>query len=72
MPATIKRSKFAGGDAQYLRDVQYRDGSNLDVRIALHRRFGTAEIDFADFEAELVEWPHNARVLDCGAGTGRF
>ena len=67
-----RRTAFAGGSPAYLRDVQYRDGSNLSVRIALHREFSTARVDFADFQAALIRWPARAQVLDCGAGTGRF
>lgn len=67
-----RRTTFAGGNPAYLRDVQYRDGSNLGIRIALHREFSTAPVDFADFQAALITWPARAQVLDCGAGTGRF
>lgn len=65
------RAPFAGGDQAYLRDVQYGDGTKLDVRTELHRRFSTA-IPFPDFEAALIEWPAAPRVLECGTGTGRF
>jgi SAM-dependent methyltransferase len=66
------RSAFAGGDQAYLCDVQYADGSKLDVRTTLHRRFGTSPIPFPEFEAQLIDWPTDARVLECGCGTGRF
>ena len=42
-----ERSPFAGGDQSYLRDVQYRDGTNLDIRAALHQRFATSEVGMA-------------------------
>lgn len=67
-----KRSAFAGGDQSYLRDVQYGDGSKLDVRTALHQRFSTSPIAFPDFEAGLIDWQASFDVLECGTGTGRF
>lgn len=69
---TDERPAFAGGDQGYLRDVQYADGSKLDVRTELHRRFSTASASFPDFEASLIEWPSEGMALECGAGLGRF
>lgn len=66
------RSAFAGGDQSYLRDVQYRDGSKLDIRAALHERFSTATTPFPDFAAGLIDWRPDQAVLECGSGTGRF
>lgn len=63
---------FAGGDQTYLRDVQYRDGTKLDVRTAIHVRFSTSTITFPDFVASQIEWSDAPRVLECGTGTGRF
>lgn len=40
------RAPFAGGDQAYLRDEQYGDTAELDVRTALHQRFSTADVDF--------------------------
>jgi len=65
------RAPFAGGDQKYLREVQYGDGSKLDVRTELHRRFSTA-VPFPEFEAALIDWPDSVDVLECGTGTGRF
>ena len=67
-----ERSAFAGGDQQYLREVQYGTGAKLDVRASLHRRFGTSPVAFPAFEAALVDWPEGAEALECGCGTGRF
>ncbi len=66
------RSAFAGGDQSYLRDVQYRDGSKLDIRAALHERFSTSAASFPDFAASLLRWRSDLAVLECGTGTGRF
>lgn len=66
------RSAFAGGDQSYLRDVQYRDGTNLDIRAALHDRFSTSPVSFVEFAAGLVDWRPELDVLECGTGTGRF
>jgi SAM-dependent methyltransferase len=66
------RSAFAGGDQAYLRDQQYGDTSRLDARSSLHQRFSTSKVTIAQFEAALVDWHHDDRVLECGAGTGRF
>ncbi len=67
-----QRSAFSGGDQEYLRDVQYADGSKLDVRTHLHRAYSTSPVSIAKFEADLVVWPSAASVLECGCGTGRF
>lgn len=66
------RAPFAGGDQTYLRDEQYGNSTKLDVRTALHQRFSTATLAFPDFEASLIDWPTDARVLECGTGSGRF
>mgnify|MGYP001824966247 CR=1 FL=1 len=66
------QSPFAGGDQSYLRDVQYRDGTKLDIRATLHQRFSTSELLFPDFEAGLIEWRADLAVIECGTGTGRF
>lgn len=61
---------FSGGDQGYLRDVQYRDSSNLDARIRLHERFSTAPVPLYEFVAGLVDWRPDLRVLECGVGPG--
>jgi SAM-dependent methyltransferase len=67
-----QRAPFAGGDQTYLRDEQYGDTSRLDARVVLHHRFSTSMVTIADFEAALTTWSDTDRVLECGAGTGRF
>ncbi len=72
MGSVSKRTPFAGGDQTYLREVQYGDGSRLDVRSALHQRYLTSPVAFPDFEAGLIDWQPDLTVLECGTGTGRF
>ncbi len=64
-------------DQRYLRDHQYRDASNLNARIALHRRFSTNSYPFTRWEfdhyvdrapAMYEPLPEHARVLELGAG----
>lgn len=50
--------------------AQYRDGSNLNARIALHARFSTATDDWHAWLMRLVQPPPDARVLEVGCGTG--
>jgi SAM-dependent methyltransferase len=66
------RSAFAGGNQDYLRDVQYRTGEKLDARAHLHRTYSTSPVTFARFEAALLDWTGVRDVLECGCGTGRF
>jgi SAM-dependent methyltransferase len=51
---------------------QYRDGSNLDARIALHARFSTATHNFHDWLFDFVVAPPDGRVLELGCGTGQL
>ena len=51
---------------------QYRDGSNLDARIALHARFSTATQNFHDWLFDFVTAPLDGRVLELGCGTGQM
>lgn len=67
-----ERSAFAGGDQDYLQNVQYGNNAKLASRVALHERFSTAAVAFPDFAAGLIPWGDEDRVLECGCGTGRF
>jgi ubiquinone/menaquinone biosynthesis C-methylase UbiE len=62
-------SKYA--DQQYLKGEQYRDSSNLDARVAIHRRFSTNPYGWSRwvFDA-LLKLPENARILELGCGPG--
>ena len=62
-------SKFT--DQQYLKNDQYRDSSNLDARIKIHRRFSTNPYGWCRwvFDA-LTKLPGNAKILELGCGPG--
>ena len=55
--------------ARLLRE-QYRDGSNLSVRIRLNQKFSTNRYGFFRWMFDRVQIPENARVLELGCGTG--
>ena len=53
-----ERAPFAGGDQNYLRDDQYRDGTNLDVRASLRKRlrFVADETEHEYRDVDAVAW----------------
>ncbi len=62
-------------DRGYLMTQQYRDGRNLDARIALHERFGEQPEPWHPWllaRARRALPRATARVLDLGCGTGRL
>jgi ubiquinone/menaquinone biosynthesis C-methylase UbiE len=62
-------SKFT--DQQYLKTDQYRDSSNLDVRIVLHQRFSNNSYGWFTWVFDtLLESPDNAKILELGCGHG--
>ena len=67
------RNAFAGGDQQYLRDVQYVDSSKLAIRANLHVAYGRG--DWFSWWAQQVPWPmpigdRPIDVLEVGCGAG--
>jgi ubiquinone/menaquinone biosynthesis C-methylase UbiE len=56
-------------DLAYVKD-QYRDGTNLDARIALHARFTTAPRPWTAWVFDHLDLQCDARVLEIGCGTG--
>jgi SAM-dependent methyltransferase len=58
-------------DQQYLTQDQYKDSSNLDVRLEIHRRFSTNPYGWFNwvFDA-LAKLPKDANVLELGSGSG--
>ncbi len=62
-------SKFT--DPHYLKNDQYRDSSNLDARVELHRRFSTNSYGWFSWIFDTLETlPSPARVLELGCGPG--
>lgn len=62
-------SKFT--DQGYLRTDQYRDSSNLDTRVVIHRRFSTNSYGWFKWVFDrLIKLPENARILELGCGHG--
>ncbi len=62
-------SKFI--DQDYLKNDQYRDASNLDARVTLHRRFSTNPYGWFPWIFDILETlPSTARLLDLGCGPG--
>ncbi len=64
------RSKFAGGDQTYLRDVQYADSSNLSARASLHAKYSTAAIPWMTWVRDRIELTADISVLEAGCGPG--
>ena len=64
-------SKFT--DQQYLKTDQYKDSSNLDARVEIHKRFSTNPYGWFNwvFDA-LMKLPANARILELGCGPGHM
>lgn len=51
---------------------QYKDASNLDARIALHTRFGTAKVNWYRWLFGRLTLPDGARVLELGCGPAKL
>jgi SAM-dependent methyltransferase len=59
-------------DQQYLRESQYKDPSNLNVRIALHAKYSRSDEPWFPWLAARVDWPEGADVLEAGCGSGNL
>ena len=59
-------------DQQYLRESQYKDPSNLNVRIALHAKYSRSDEPWFQWLAARVDWPEGADVLEAGCGSGNL
>src|SRR5579862_8181957 len=57
-------------DPRYLREEQYRDASNLNARIELHRRFGTNATKWNTWIFDQFRLPAAGRILELGCGPG--
>jgi len=52
-------------DPQYLKTEQYKDASNLNARIEIHRRFSTNTQGWFPWIFDMLEkLPQSARVLE--------
>ena len=62
-------SKFT--DQEYLKNDQYRDSSNLNARVELHRRFATNSGGWYPWVFNILEtFSPTANVLELGCGPG--
>ncbi|MDQ3458641.1 MAG: class I SAM-dependent methyltransferase [Deinococcota bacterium] len=55
-------------DRRYLLTSQYKDGSNLNARIELHRRFSTNPYGWTHWVLDQLELPSGSQVLELGCG----
>lgn len=51
---------------------QYKNAANLDARIALHSRFGTAKVNWYRWLFDHLTLPDGARVLELGCGPAKL
>ena len=62
-------SKFT--DQQYLKTDQYKDSTNLDARVEIHKRFSTNPYGWMQWVFDhLLNLPENAKILELGCGPG--
>jgi ubiquinone/menaquinone biosynthesis C-methylase UbiE len=62
-------SKFT--DQNYLKTDQYKDSSNLDARVAIHKRFSTNLYGWLTWVFDrILELPGKAKILELGCGSG--
>ena len=62
-------SKFT--DQQYLTTDQYRDASNLEARVVIHKRFSTNPYGWMTWVFDrLLKLPEDANILELGCGPG--
>jgi len=60
-------SKFT--DQQYLKSDQYKDSSNLDARVEIHKRFSTNPYGWFNWVFDVLsKLPANAKILELGSG----
>lgn len=57
-------------DPDYLRGSQYKDPSNLDHRVDLHKRFSTNPKGWLVWVFDQLALPAGARILEAGCGPG--
>ena len=59
-------------DQDYLLSDQYKDASNLDARIQLHRRFSTGKRGWMDWVFDQMTLPAESSILELGCGPGNM
>ncbi len=58
-------------DQHYLKTDQYKDSSNLDARVEIHKRFSTNPYGWMTWVFDhLLALPANAKILELGCGPG--
>lgn len=62
-------TKFS--DQEYLRAHQYKDASNLNARVAIHKQFSTNPYGWMNWVFDqLLKLPEDANILELGCGPG--
>ncbi len=64
----MARDDARWSDPEFLRREQYRDASNLDARVRLHRRHSTNGYGWFEWFFDRLVLPEQSRVLECGCG----
>src|SRR5258706_8894120 len=57
---------------EYLLKSQYKDSSNLQARIQIHKRFSTNKYSFHRWVFDHFNIPRPARILEAGCGPGHL
>ncbi len=57
-------------NSSYLQEHQYKDDSNLNARIQLHRRFSTNTYGWFRWVFDHFHLPQKSRILELGCGPG--
>ncbi len=57
-------------DRKYLRERQYKDSSNLNARIQLHKLYSTNPYGLHKWVFDQLELPPNSHILEIGCGPG--
>jgi SAM-dependent methyltransferase len=62
--------KYKLSDQEYLLTDHYKDASNLNARIELHRRFSTNKQGWTRWVFDQLNLPSECRILELGCGPG--